>query len=77
MGTVFVLLTVCAFGDEGSDLVLYVGKFVVPFNEFYSSCDTGVTVYRVIVVLLDNCLLQFLWYVAGDLHDLVQHPRWS
>ena len=57
MGTVFVLLTVGAFGDKGSNLVLYVRKLVVSLNKFYSSSDTKVTVYRVIIVLLDNCLL--------------------
>jgi hypothetical protein len=60
VGTVLVLLTVCAFSDKGSNLVLYVRKLVVLSDKFYSSCDTGVTVYRVIVVLLDNYLLQFL-----------------
>ena len=77
MGTVFVLLTVGAFGDEGSNLVLYVRKLVVSLDEFYSSGDTGVTVYGVIVVLLDDCLLQFFRYFACDFHDLVQRLRWS
>ena len=75
MGTVFVLLTVGAFGDEGSNLVLYVRKLVVSLDKFYSSSDTGVTVYGVIVVLLDDCLLQFFWYFACDFHNLVQRLR--
>jgi hypothetical protein len=70
---VFVLLTVCALSDEGGDFVLYVWKLVILLDEFYSPCDTGVPVYRVVVVLLNDCFLQFFRYFAGDLYDLVQH----
>ena len=63
-----VLLTVCALSDKGSDLVLHKWKLIIPLDEFHRSGNTGVTVYRVVVVLLDNCFLQFFRYFVSNLH---------
>jgi hypothetical protein len=68
VGTVFVLLTVCAFLDIGGDLIFYVPKLIVLCNELYCLSNSRVTMYWVIVVLLNNLFLEFLWNVYFNLY---------
>jgi hypothetical protein len=59
IGTVFVSLIVCVFLNIGSDLIFYVPKLVVLCNKFYYSSNSRVTIYWVIVVLLNDLFLEF------------------
>jgi hypothetical protein len=68
VGTVFVLLTVCAFLDVGGDLIFYVPKLIVLCNELYCLSNSRVTMYWVIVVLLNDLFLEFLWNVYSNLY---------
>jgi hypothetical protein len=54
---VFVLLTAYAFLDELSDFVLHFQELVVALDEFYCSCNTRVSVKRVIVMTAYNFIL--------------------
>jgi hypothetical protein len=51
---VFVLLIAYAILDKLADLVLYVWELVVSFNEFYCSCNTRVSMQRVVVITADD-----------------------
>ena len=53
----FILLIVYALSDKESNLIFYIRKLVILLNKFYYSCNTRVTVYKVIIILLDNCFL--------------------
>jgi hypothetical protein len=54
---VFVSLVVCIFLDVGSDLVLYVLELVVSSYEFYGLSNAGMSMYWIVVVLLDDLFL--------------------
>ena len=68
MCAVFISLAVSAFLNEPGDFLFHTFELVVSFNEFHGSCDPRVSMHRVIVVLSDNCFLQFFWYFVGDVH---------
>jgi hypothetical protein len=65
---VLVSLTVRALLDVGCDLILYILELVISLYEFYGSCDTGVSVYWIIVVLSYDLFLEFFRYVCSDSH---------
>jgi hypothetical protein len=68
VGTVFVSLTVCAFLNVGGDLIFYVPELVVLCNELYCSSNSRVTMYWVVVVLLNNLFLEFFWNIYSNLY---------
>jgi hypothetical protein len=68
VGTVFVLLTVCAFLDVGSNLIFYVPELIVLCNKLYCLSNSRVTMYWVIVVLLNNLFLEFFWNIYSNLY---------
>jgi hypothetical protein len=59
VSTVFVPLAVCVFLNKGYNLILYISKLVVLSNKFYYLSNSRVTVYKVIIVLLNNLFLKF------------------
>jgi hypothetical protein len=65
---VFILLIVCVFLDKGCNLVFYFLKLVVLRNKLYCLSNPRVTVYRVVVVLLNNLFLEFLWNIYSNLY---------
>jgi hypothetical protein len=68
VGTVFVSLTVCVFLDIGSDLIFYVSELVVLCNELYCLSNSRVTMYWVVVVLLNDLFLEFFWNIYSNLY---------
>jgi hypothetical protein len=54
---VFVLLTANIVLDKSSNLILYIQKLVVSFNEFYYPGNSRVTVKQVIIVTANYLFL--------------------
>jgi hypothetical protein len=48
--TVFVLVIISTFSNKVCNFILYVLELVVSLDKFYSSCNSRVSVYRVVVV---------------------------
>jgi hypothetical protein len=50
MRAMFILVVISTFFNKVCNFILYILKLVVSLNKFYSSCNSRVSVYRVVVV---------------------------